>query len=404
MKILCLGDTQLGAGALLAQDRLADQADVLSRIADLADERAVDVVLHCGDVFEHRHPSEEARMVFKQWARRIRSDWARRELSQPQLRGGHPLIVLAGNHCLRNADLVSSVDHYDECEFVRRDAVIDLGDVTLACLPWTPLGKLISARGISDRDVIHEDAANALLGAARDLKADCPPDKPALLALHWWLEGATSANNVGSGVIAEPVIPLFDLEEIGFDAVIAGHVHRAQILREQPPVFYCGSPAVCNFGEETVSHGVWILELGETTTAEFVAIPDRRFVSVTVDLTEEGQVVPGLLDETDVVAAAIAARLPLSDAVVRVKYRATEEQHRRVDDAALEAFLADAGAHKVFGGIQWDAVRASRARVEGMSESLDPAESVSLWCTANEVEESRADALHGLARDWLVAA
>ena len=68
VKLLFLSDTQLGAGKNLAEDRLADQEAVLGRIAEIADERSVDVVVHCGDVFEHRHPDEDARMVVKRWA------------------------------------------------------------------------------------------------------------------------------------------------------------------------------------------------------------------------------------------------------------------------------------------------------------------------------------------------
>ena len=163
--------------------------------------------------------------------------------------------------------------------------------------------------------------------------------------------------------------------------------------------------------------------------AEFVPLADRRFVSVECDLTEEVSEpvqshdpeavspphrTPGShagtgslasLDETDRTAAAIAERLPLAGAVVRVRYRASEEQHRRVDHGALMRLLEDAGAHKVYGGIQWLPVRASRARVAGVDESLAPLAALDLWLGAQNgaVSAEAAAGLRGLLREWAAA-
>lgn len=109
------------------------------------------------------------------------------------------------------------------------------------------------------------------------------------------------------------------------------------------------------------------------------------------------------IDETDQIAAAIAEHLPLTDAVIRVRYKATEEQHRRVDHAALHRLLADAGIHKLYGGLQWEAVRESRARVEGFDESLAPLSAVDLWLAANTVDDAQAASLRVLLAGYLEA-
>lgn len=388
-RILFLSDTQLGAGSQLAHDRLADQELILTQAIQLAVERNADTVVHCGDVYEHRHPSEEARMVFKRFAARVRDEGLR-------------LIVVAGNHDLRSADTPSSVDVHDGFTFARRDTVIDLGDASLACLPWTPAARVVAATELGERETVNERMSQYLLGAAADLRSRCPDDKPAILALHWWIEEASTATGLHSSLIDEPKIPLTDLAAGGFDAVIAGHVHRPQILHVDPPVLYVGPTAVCNFGEEAVEHGVWILDTDDADKVEFVELEDRRFVTVDVDLTEEraaadrlqAEVAAGRLDpswaaggndETDFVATAIGQQLPLTDAVIRVRYTATEEQHRRIDTAALRKLCIDAGAHKVF-QIEPTSVRSQRVRIDGFDRSLDEHSALDAWAGANKVD------------------
>lgn len=135
---------------------------------------------------------------------------------------------------------------------------------------------------------------------------------------------------------------------------------------------------------------------------EFVPLADRRFVTINVDLTDEhSERLSEGLDETDIVAAHIATEIPLTDAVVRIQYRATEEQHRRVDHAALTALLEDAGVHRVYGGLQWEPVRESRARVQGVDEQLAPNAAVRAWCVANDVADAPAVALERLTSDYL---
>jgi hypothetical protein len=72
----------------------------------------------------------------------------------------------------------------------------------------------------------------------------------------------------------------------------------------------------------------------------------------------------------------------LRDAVVRVRYRATEEQARRIDHRKIEAALLDAGAWKVH-SIQPEIVRAERARVAGIDEQMGPMEALGLYIESN---------------------
>jgi exonuclease SbcD len=378
MRILALSDTQLDSGRSLSPTRLADQEAGLAAVAQLADDRNVDIVLHCGDVYEHRHPSEEARMVFKRFARKIQSQDRR-------------LIVVAGNHCLSNADTPSSIDVHDGFTFARQQCVIDIDEASLVCLPWTPMARLIAHLPTMPRDNVNDIAVGELLKIARDLYGKCATDKPAVLALHWWLDEATAANGTTAAFVTEPVLPVGVLTDIGFDAVIAGHVHNPQILNIAPPVFYCGPPMLCNFGEVEIEHGVWVIDTENPDALEFIPIPDRRFVTVDVDLTDPGAAFSGA-DETDQIAAAVAEQFPLDGAVLRLRYTASEEQHRRVDPGALRRLALDAGAHRVY-QIDPTIIRPDRARVS-IDRALGEHDALGAWCDANEIPAERAEQLH----------
>ena len=410
MKLLFLSDTQLGAGKNLAEDRLADQEAVLGRIAEIADERSVDVVVHCGDVFEHRHPDEDARMVVKRWVQTIATH--------------RDLVIVAGNHDILNTSLASAVDLYDGCEFVRIPTVLDLGGASLACLPWAPVHNIMARAEVGDRGKASEQASEALVSIIRDLASQRQGDKPMILAAHWAFTGAHLPNGLSVDTLGEPVIPAEETE--AFSLAACGHIHRTGWFHGDGMgartsfhgAFYAGSPYPCSFGEPG-AHGVWLIET-DTMDIEFIPLASRPLITIDCDLTqdssgegaatdtrEEGPRSPAqahtpasppqFADETDLIVATIFANFPLTDASVRLRYTASEEQHRRVDTQALRKLIMDAGAHKIY-AIDPTIIRADRARAQGVDETLAPMEALVAWATQNDLSaeqhEKLADLLH----------
>ena len=114
--------------------------------------------------------------------------------------------------------------------------------------------------------------------------------------------------------------------------------------------------------------------------ARFLPVADRPFVTIESDgvaLSTAGPRVDLCLfdDESE-----------LAGAIVRVRYSATEEQHRRIDHAAITAALYEAGAYKVT-GIHPTIERAARARVDGMDETMDERQALDAWLMANGYAE-----------------
>lgn len=402
MKLLAFSDAHLGSGDLHRKDALADQEATLDRIADLARERNVSLVLNAGDTFHRPKPEPATLHVFRRFCNRL----AEAEI---------PMVALGGNGAHDAAPGQPSALELFEARLVRTsrraETITEFAGVAVCTLPAVPVHRLAAIRNGGDRGALNEEAAELLVQAARDLFAEAPDDRPRILLGHWLLTGGNLPTGLPITESLGLVLPLKELETIGYDTMIFGDVHEPQSLESTPflaaaPAFYCGSPMRHDFGDAGTEHGVWIVDYAEGTAPEFVRLEDRRFVTVDVDLGPgavarvPGDSLSAVHDVTDVIALVISAELPLDGAVVRVKYRAAEEDHRRVDQPALLRLLEDAGVHRVYGGIQWEPVRQTRARIEGVDESVSPQAALELWLTANEIPDG--EPLKGLLDRYLV--
>lgn len=84
--------------------------------------------------------------------------------------------------------------------------------------------------------------------------------------------------------------------------------------------------------------------------------------------------------------------MTVSDAIVRLRYTATAEQARRIDQRNLRDALYAAGAHKVY-AIEATVKRETRARVRKLDEKVDDLTALDLWMAANEISGATAQAM-----------
>jgi DNA repair exonuclease SbcCD nuclease subunit len=339
-RYLCCSDLHLGAGAdlgLAPGDRLREQAAVWQQIVHEAGERGCHAILFAGDAFHRNKPTPQELLAF----------------ADPLVDCEIPVFAINGNSHdfvgVGQAMAVDVVDALSDCfELLTEPAVVEVpGGVVLAVLPWAPVSRIVAAQDGGDRDEVNQLAADLLLEVARGLAAQCA-GRPALLMTHFSISGAALPSGLPIDMAREPILPATDLAALGFDLVIAGHLHRAQVLEPGGFGFYCGSPMPLSFGEPG-EHGVWIIEheAEEWYAPEFVPLVSRRFV--TIDWASgDFQSLPPLALES-----------AAGGAYVKLRYEATEDEARRIDQAALRQSLEDSGAYRV-----WIEATVSRVRRE----------------------------------------
>ncbi|TAK24754.1 MAG: exonuclease SbcCD subunit D [Chloroflexota bacterium] len=384
LRLLHFADAHLGVETygrfdpvLQMNTRLADFTRRLDDIVSRAIDESVDLVVFAGDAYKSRDPSPTHQREF---ARRIR------RLSEADI----PTFLLVGNHDLPAASgRASSLDIYDTLAVPRVTVARSLqthiietraGPLQIVALPWLRRSALLAQaenRAMTaeeTRRAIEEHAANFIAASAESLRSDVP----AILVAHVSVEGAVFGSERSVLVGDDVALPLSSIARPEFRYVALGHIHKHQVLSNDPPTIYPGSIERVDFGEESDKKGFVIAELGETTTWRFQDLPARRFVTIRARAHE--------LDPTGSIVAAIS-QADVEDAIVRVMVQAEPDVDARVDYATVRRALDGAA---MVAGVHRDVARADRRGIgsEGL-EFLKPIDALERYLTAREIPETR---------------
>ena len=238
------------------RSRADEHRAVLSEIAGIAADEAVDLILVAGDVFDVSAPSAESeRIVYE---------------ALLSLARVAPVLVVSGNH-----------DHPRRLEAVA--PLLDLGRVTVVALPQraeeggvihlpdlntrVALLPFLSQRAIVNVDDLmaldpdqHDGKyATRLSAIIRKLTEEMTTDQVNIFCSHLTVHGAA----MGGGERTAHVFP-YAIAAQSFPGTLSyvalGHLHRLQKVPAPAPVWYSGSPLQLDFGEVDDRKGVLIVE------------------------------------------------------------------------------------------------------------------------------------------------
>lgn len=298
MRILHTGDWHAGR-TLQRRQRLEELATVLDEIVAIAAEERVDVVLVCGDIFDHFAPSAEAERIVYDALLRLRGT-------------GASVLVIPGNHdnakrlgaveeLLRAAgvEAVPDVRRPDQGGLVEVHAQDGDEVAQVAALPWVPERLLFGVTEMMDLEAAPQQAYAEQL--PRILDALCAPFEPGkvhVLAGHLFVSGA----RVGGGERELTIGQLFAISAATLPTspqyIALGHVHRPQAVPGSPvPARYAGSLLQLDFGERDQVKSVTIVEVEPgrpATTRERPITGGRKLLDVrgTLDYLRAAAVEP----------------------------------------------------------------------------------------------------------------
>jgi exonuclease SbcD len=371
--------------------RLLDFLSALDQVVDYARENKVDLVLFCGDVYKSREPSQTQQREF---ARRIRS------LSSSNI----PILLLTGNHDLPNAiGRATTTEIFDtlavENVFISNRPDIyristSSGIVQIVTLPWLRRSALLSTEGVKNLtfDQINQIAQEKLTNiiAANIPKLD--PDLPSILAAHVWVFGAEVGSERLINIGQEHVLLVSNVSNHAFDYIALGHIHRHQVLSQDPPVVYAGSLERLDFSEEGDDKGFYIVEIEPEKESgkrcvyfNFHPINGRRFLTIDIsinsmDTDPTSTVLKAIVDNGDKVAGAI----------VRVNISLPAEHEGQLNDSEIRKALTEA----CYLTITRDIRREARTRLGNWTaEEITPVEALKAYLEAKKVPKERAEIL-----------
>jgi exonuclease SbcD len=347
VKLLHFADLHLGVENYGRMDpatglstRLMDFLHAYDQVVDYALENDIGLMVFAGDAYKTRDPNPTYQREF---ARRIR------RLST----AGIPTVLVAGNHDTPHAaGRATTVEIFATLEVenvhvARKPEVIALttkdGPVQIVALPWVTRSALLAREEYKNKNLeeinqlILDKVTNIVEGPdglISQLDSAVSGATPTILAAHATVQGAVYGSERSVMLGQEVILPPSLARNPAFDYVALGHIHKHQVLNEQPPVVYAGSIERIDFGEEREDKGFVVAEVERgRATWQFVKTDARPFVTIEVDVQSDGP--------TAEILEAIAAR-DIEDAVVRLIIHTAAEKEPLINEGEIRRALAGA--------------------------------------------------------------
>lgn len=367
--------------------RLGDFLRAFDTLVEYALKNDIHLVLFAGDAYKGRKPSPTLQREF---AKRIR------RLAEAKI----PVFLLVGNHDMaRAASRATSVEIFDTLAIrnvwvknVPGTEVIETkgGPVQVVALPWVNRGWLLSKEEHMGKSLLEVDSliAEKWERIVESEIEHLDQKIPALLVAHGTVFGAVYGSERSVILGQETLIPRSAVTNPAFDYVALGHIHKHQVLNENPPVVYAGSMERVDFGEEGEEKGFVVAEIEKGQARwEFVPLEARPFVTIKVEAKGA--------DPMSQILEALS-HFEVKGAVVRVLISTTAEAAPLIKEKEVRKSLGEAF---LVATISKDVERASRLRLGGRwGEEMPPQEVLERYLEAKRVPPERAKVLLAHAR------
>jgi len=372
--------------------RLEDFLNALDQVVDYTLENRVDLVLFSGDAYKTREPSQTQQREFARRINRLSSN-------------GIPIFLLTGNHDLPNAiGRATTIEIFDTLTIKNvyvsnRPHIYQIptnsGIIQIATLPWLRRSALLSKEESKNLNFeqINQRLQQALTRKIGELTQQLDPGLPSILAAHVWVSSAQIGSERLMTIGQEPVLLLSNVANPAFDYVALGHIHKQQVLSENPPVVYSGSLERLDFSEEKDAKGFYVVNIQddkETSKREvsfdFHPVIGRRFL--TINTTIEPQDTNPTLT---VLKTITEQENKITDAVIRLQISLPAQLEGQLKDNEIRDALKEAHYFTIAKDIR----RESRLRLGGelTAEEIAPIDALKKWLEVKKVSSERAKTL-----------
>lgn len=397
LRLAHVGDIQMGGGYSLGTEddggvnsRLRDFEAAWLRSCDTMIAEHVDLVLVAGDVFETPKPTPTEKEAFAAGLRRL-------------IYAGIKVIGCVGNHesprqvgrkhglAIFNGFEGSETLFADRASLVTAD---QLGlPVAVALMPHINPAHIAArdpeyaALGIDDR---NHYLVEQMLDVLRGLAVKAGQSKPALgvvLVAHGTIAGSVIGAEQSTMLLRDPVLPLPELQGLGYRYQAWGHIHKAQELA--PGIAYCGSLERLNWSEaHDPDKGFWLVDITEdqVTSAWRSSLP-RPFLDIEIADPSSWQV--ALPEDAEAVRGAI----------VRIRYTTSPEIQRTIDQDAIRRAFYSQGAQKVYGPIV--TITRDAVTTNHLTEEMGALEAWRELATLKGISGEQFERLEGQVREAL---
>ena len=368
--------------------RLLDFLAVLDNLVEYALAHDVDLVLLAGDAYKGRDPSQTHQRELAKRLARLTS-------------AGVPVFLLVGNHDLPHAmGRATAIEIFHTLQVQNLSVADQLqtyivptrkGLLQIVAVPWPRRSGLLSreeSRGMTI-DHVREEIETRLTRYIQQQVESLDPSMPAVLTGHVTINGATTGTERSMMLGQDHVLYPSAVHKPELDYVALGHVHKHQVLRDNPMVVYSGSLERVDFSEEGDAKGFCVVDL-DPSAPQGKRLMDFRFEPVNTRpfLTIEVKVPPGDEDPMDTVTRAIM-RCNVAGSIVRLKVMLPAELDVHLREGEIRQLLS--GAHYL-AAVSREVDQDRRTRIPpDVAEGLTPMDALRLYLESREVDPVRRE-------------
>ncbi|MFC2056123.1 exonuclease SbcCD subunit D [Chloroflexota bacterium] len=270
---------------------------------------------------------------------------------------GIPIFLLVGNHDLPNAigkATTTEIFHTLAIKNVyvsNRPDIYQIetrsGTIQIASLPWLRRSALLSREETKNLNFeqINQKLQQTLTSVVAAHAAKLDPGLPSILAAHVWVFGARVGSESLMAIGQEHKLLPGNVANPAFDYIALGHIHKHQVLLENPPTVYSGSLERIDFGEEEDEKGFYLVEIEQDKESsnrrvsfDFHPVIGRPFRTINVNIEAEDA------DPTSTVLRAIYAggEDKVRDSIVRLQISLPAELEGQTRDNDIRDALKEA--------------------------------------------------------------
>jgi len=299
MLIIHTADIHIGVENYSRQDpktrtssRLQDFLRSLDELVDYSIDNEADLVLICGDVYKSRNPTQTHQREFVKRISKL-------------AREGIKVFLLAGNHDSPNVPgPATTLDIFPTLDIENVQIANELntqivqtrnGSIQIISLPWIRKGDFMSLEKYNQlsNEKFNSAIEEKLIEDLDKEIANLDSSMPSILASHVSVDLAKTSSEKSMTLGKDYLLPTNFLANPKLDYVALGHIHRHQILNDDPPVVYSGSLERIDFGEEKDSKGFCVIDISTSpdkknrlNSYKFVEVNARRFKTIQIKIEE----------------------------------------------------------------------------------------------------------------------
>lgn len=392
MKIIHFADLHLGVENYGKIDpeiglstRLLDFLSAFDQLVDYSLDNKADLALFCGDAYKTREPSQTQQREFAKRINRLATN-------------GIPVFLLTGNHDMPNAiGRATAMEIFDtlavkNVHVANRPDVHTIntasGKLQIVSLPWLRRSALLNRDEMRNLTLaeITQKLQETLTNVISNLVDTLDPELPAILAAHVWVTGSRVGSESMMSIGQEHTLLLSNVALPAFDYVALGHIHKQQVLNENPPVVYSGSLERVDFGEENDEKGFYVIDIepgkeNREVSYNFHPVKARRFLTVNVALDADD-----ISPNNTLVNAIKAQQDNINDAIVRLNITLPSQVESQLNGSEIREALREAAYFTVAQDVQ----RETRLRMgDRPAEEMAPLEALKTYLDSKNVSDER---------------